>query len=84
MRTLPHIAELLVPKITDATDWADTVVVTSPDPVYAAEVARLGADKVVLDFAEFHRPRAEPVADERRILPPFAVAPVCRLEALSP
>ena len=58
MRTLPHIAELLVPKITDATDWADTIVVTSPDPVYAAELARLGPDKIVLDFAEFHRPHA--------------------------
>jgi GDP-mannose 6-dehydrogenase len=74
MRTLPHIAELLVPKITDATDWADTIVVTSPDPVYEAEVARLGADKIVLDFAEFHLPHAGPSADEReRQVPSFAL-----------
>jgi GDP-mannose 6-dehydrogenase len=65
MRTLPHIAELLVANITDATDWADTVVVTSPHPIYAAEVARLGPDKRVLDFAEFHRPHAELAANER-------------------
>ena len=74
MRTLPHIAELLVPTITEATDWADTVVVTSPDPVYAAEVARLGADKVVLDFAAFHRPDEEQVAGESEAqLPAFAL-----------
>jgi GDP-mannose 6-dehydrogenase len=64
MRTLPHIADLLVPTIREATDWADTVVVTSPDPVYAAEVARLGEDKVVLDFAAFHCTHEEQVACE--------------------
>ena len=64
MRVLPHIAELLVPKITDATDWADTIVVTSPDPVYLAATAKLGPDKIVLDFAEFHRPNAGSGADE--------------------
>ena len=75
MRTLPHIAELLVPNITDATDWADTIVVTSPDPVYAAELARLGPDKIVLDFAEFHRQQPGPGADEREgQLPSFAIA----------
>ena len=65
MRVLPHIAELLVPEISDATDWADTIVVTSPDPVYRAAIANLGDDKIVLDFAEFHRPYAWPAADER-------------------
>ena len=53
MRVLPHIAELLVPEIGDATDWADTIVVTSPDPVYRAAIANLGDDKIVLDFASF-------------------------------
>lgn len=56
MQVLPHIAELLVPEISDAVDWADTIVVTSTDPVYAAELADLPQDKVVLDFAQFHRP----------------------------
>jgi GDP-mannose 6-dehydrogenase len=74
MRTLPHIAELLVPTIREATDWADTVVVTSPDPVYAAEVARLGEDKVVLDFAAFHRTHEEQVAGESEVqLPALAL-----------
>ena len=56
MGVLPHVAEMIVPKISDATAWADTVVVTSADPVYAAEIATLSPDKVVLDFAQFHRP----------------------------
>ena len=56
MRVLPHIAELLVSEISVATDWADTIVVTSPDPIYAAEIAKLGPHKVVLDLAEFHQP----------------------------
>ena len=52
---LPHIAELLVPKISDAIAWADTIVVTAADPVYMAAIAKLGSDKVVLDFAQFYR-----------------------------
>jgi GDP-mannose 6-dehydrogenase len=64
MGVLPHIAGLLVPKITDATDWADTIVVTSCDPVYSAATAKLGSDKVVLDFAQFHQPNAGFGADE--------------------
>ena len=63
MRALPHIAELLVPEISDAVDWADTVVVT--DPVYLAEIAELPRDKVMLDFGEFHRPCLSPGDDER-------------------
>ena len=55
MHALPHIAQLLVPKITDAIGWADTIVVTAADPVYKAAIAKLGSDKVVLDFAQFHR-----------------------------
>ena len=59
IRVLPHIAELLVPKISDATAWADTIVVTAADPVYMTEIGKLGADKVVLDFAQFHRSASE-------------------------
>jgi GDP-mannose 6-dehydrogenase len=55
IRVLPHIAELLVPKISDAVAWADTVVVTADDPVYRAAIAKLGAEIVVLDFALFYR-----------------------------
>jgi GDP-mannose 6-dehydrogenase len=63
---LPHIAELLVPEITDATEWADTIVVTSSDPAYATEIARLTRDKVVLDFACFHQPQSEEPTDGER------------------
>ena len=52
---LPHIAELLVPKISDAIAWADTIVVTAADPVYKTAIDKLGSDKVVLDFAQFYR-----------------------------
>ena len=55
IRVLPHIAELLVPKISDAIAWADTIVVTAADPVYKAAIDKLGLDKVVLDFAQFYR-----------------------------
>ena len=51
MRVVPHIAELIVPKISDAVEWADAVVVTSADPVYAAGLVRLRPEQLVLDFA---------------------------------
>jgi len=56
MGVLPHVAEMIVPKISDVTAWADTVVLTSADSRYTAEIATLGRDKVVLDFAKFHQP----------------------------
>jgi GDP-mannose 6-dehydrogenase len=55
IRVLPHIAALLVPQISDAIAWADTIVVTAPDPVYKAAIDKFGSDKVVLDFAQFYR-----------------------------
>ena len=64
MRVLPHIAKLLVSEISVATDWADTIVVTSPDPIYAAEIAKLGSHKVVLDLAKFHQPRPSTSGDD--------------------
>ena len=54
IRVLPHIAELLVPKISDAIAWADTIVVTAADPAYKAAIDKLGSDKVVLDFGQFY------------------------------
>ncbi len=35
---LPHIANLMVPKIEDAAEWAEVIVVTATDPVYTAAV----------------------------------------------
>ena len=51
MSVLPHIAELIVPNISDATGWAETIVVTTPDPVYQAGLAKIRPDQIVLDFA---------------------------------
>ena len=51
LRVLPHIAELLVPEVADAVGWADVVVVTSANSVYAAGLARLRPEQLVLDFA---------------------------------
>ena len=51
MRVVPHIAELLVPKISDAIEWADVVVVTSGDPTYVAGLTKLRPEQRVLDFA---------------------------------
>jgi GDP-mannose 6-dehydrogenase len=51
LQVLPHIAELVVPKISDAVAWADTIVVTSADPVYTSGLAKLGQEQIVLDFA---------------------------------
>ena len=80
MRVLPHIAELLVPEISDATDWADTIVVTSPDPIYAAEIAKLGPHKVVLDLAEFHQPHPSTSGnDDARQLSKLVMEASCKL-----
>jgi hypothetical protein len=55
-RVVPHIAELIVPKISDAIVWAETIVVTSADPVYVAGLAKLRPEQVVLDFAHLKTP----------------------------
>jgi len=51
MRVLPHIAELMVTEIMDAVAWAETIVVTSSDPVYKNGIAGARSDQTVLDFA---------------------------------
>lgn len=51
MNVLPHIAELIVPNISDATKWAETIVVTTVDPVYQAGLANIRPEQIVLDFA---------------------------------
>ena len=48
---LPHIAELIVAEVTDAIDWAETIVVTTTDPVYARAIAAARPDQIVLDLA---------------------------------
>jgi GDP-mannose 6-dehydrogenase len=51
MSVLPHIAELIVPNIEDATGWAETIVITTLDPVYQAGLANIHPEQIVLDFA---------------------------------
>jgi GDP-mannose 6-dehydrogenase len=51
MRVLPHISDLLVPKISHVLAWAETIIVTVPDPIYLEAIAHARADQVVLDFA---------------------------------
>ena len=51
MRVLPHIEELMVEEVTDAVGWAETIVVTTTDPIYAKAIATARSDQIVLDFA---------------------------------
>lgn len=51
MRRLPHIAELIVSEASDAVEWAELIVVTVPDPAYAAAAAVARRDQMVLEFA---------------------------------
>jgi GDP-mannose 6-dehydrogenase len=51
MNALPHIASLLVETIEQATEWAEAVVVTAGDPIYASAVTNLRDNQIVLDFA---------------------------------
>ena len=51
MSVLPHITKLLVPRIEDAINWAEVIVITASDPIYANGLANLRSDQVILDFA---------------------------------
>jgi GDP-mannose 6-dehydrogenase len=53
MGVLPHVAELLVPNISDVLDWAETIVSTTSDPIYRAGIAKARPDQTVLDFAGY-------------------------------
>jgi hypothetical protein len=48
---LPHIADLLVSDASEATQWAQAIVVSTSDPAYKAALAAVRPDQVVLDFA---------------------------------
>jgi GDP-mannose 6-dehydrogenase len=61
MRVIPHIAELIVPNIAKAIEWAETVVLTVEHPVYEAGLANVRSDQIVLDFAHLEFPDRVPV-----------------------
>jgi hypothetical protein len=48
---LPPITKLLVSRIEDAINWAEVIVITASDPIYANGLANLPSDQVILDFA---------------------------------
>jgi GDP-mannose 6-dehydrogenase len=54
VRLLPHLAELMVAEVADAVGWAETIVVTTTDPVYAMAIAAARPDQIVLDFAHLN------------------------------
>jgi GDP-mannose 6-dehydrogenase len=51
MQSLPHIAELMVSEIVDVVSWAETIVITASDPIYARAIAAARSDQIVLDFS---------------------------------
>lgn len=51
---LPQFAELIVADVNDAVGWAEIIVVTTTDPVYAKVVAAARSDQIVLDFAHLN------------------------------
>jgi GDP-mannose 6-dehydrogenase len=51
LSVLPHVADLMVPDISGAVDWAELIVVTTPDPAYKAALSRARSDQMVLDLA---------------------------------
>jgi hypothetical protein len=57
---LPHIAELMVPNVSDAVEWAEVIVVSNPDPTYKAGLLAARPDQVVLDFANLKLPSGLP------------------------
>jgi len=57
MGALPHIANVLVSTIEEATDWAEVIVITAADSAYQSGLAKLSKNQVVLDFARI--PRSE-------------------------
>jgi GDP-mannose 6-dehydrogenase len=48
---LPHVAELMVPDVSEAMDWAELIVLTTSDPAYMSALAEARADQIILDLA---------------------------------
>jgi GDP-mannose 6-dehydrogenase len=59
-RVIPHIADLMVPNVSDAIAWADVIVVTTPEPAYKAGLLAARPDQVILDFANLKLPERIP------------------------
>jgi GDP-mannose 6-dehydrogenase len=59
-RVLPHIADLMVPNVSDAIGWADVIVVSTPEPAYKAGLLAARPEQIVLDFANLKLPEGVP------------------------
>jgi GDP-mannose 6-dehydrogenase len=64
LRTLPQIDKLMVPSISDATRWAETIVVTASHPAYAAAAAQARPNQNVLNLAHLERSDGQRVQAE--------------------
>ena len=60
-RVLPHIADLMVPNVSDAIAWADVIVVSTTEPAYKAGLLAARPEQIVLDFANLKLPSGLPV-----------------------
>ena len=59
-RVIPHIADLMVPNVSDAIAWADVIVVSTPEPAYKAGLLAARPDQIILDFANLKLPEGIP------------------------
>jgi len=46
----------MVPDVSDAMDWAELIVLTTPDATYKDALAKARADQMILDFAGIDTP----------------------------
>jgi len=53
MNVIPHIAQLMVPELSEAIKWAETIVVTTSDPIYETGLAEIRKEQIILDFSNF-------------------------------
>jgi GDP-mannose 6-dehydrogenase len=59
-RVIPHIADLMVPNVSDAIAWAEVIVVSTPEPAYKAGLLAARPDQIILDFANLKLPEGIP------------------------
>ncbi len=63
-RVIPHIADLMVPNVSDAIAWADVIVVSTPEPAYKAGLLAARPDQIILDFANLKLPEGIPAKSQ--------------------
>ena len=61
MSAIPTIAQLIVPDIAMAVEWAETIVLTVDHPAYEAGLTNVRSDQIVLDLGHIEFPDRIPV-----------------------